>query len=132
MNENKGKSVIGKLNATGNAQVNIVGEGVINQFNNSGSSNNVTREEFTVLVRHIEELIRSANFDKDTKEAIRSDLNATLLQSQKQDPQQGLILNRLKSALDLITSMGSAVVAGQKIYPLLHQAYDMASKLFIK
>jgi hypothetical protein len=127
---NEEKSAIGQINVSG-GQVNIVGKGVINQYN-AGSSGNISREDFVKLVRQVEEALRTANIDIDTKSAVQSDLKAAVEQSQRQNPQPGLILNRLKSALDLVTSLGGAVAAGQTIYPLLQQAYEIAKNLFLK
>lgn len=129
MNGNKDgdKSIIGSINVSGGT-VNVVGKGTINQYSIGTSS----RDDFVKMIKQIEDIVRSANLDTDTKRVVENDLKSVVEQAQKQNPQSGLILNRLKGTLDLITSLGSAVAAGQTIYPLLQQAYDIAKNLFLK
>jgi hypothetical protein len=130
MNSNDEKNIIGKINVSG-GQVNIVGKGVINQFN-TGSQESITQKDLIKLITKIEMMVKTQLPDGDIKNAVQGDLRAAAEQSQKQNPQSGLILNRLKSALDLIASLGSAVAAGQTISPLLQQAYEIAKAIFIK
>ena len=123
-------SLIGNMNVTG-GQVNIVGEGTMNQVYNFGSTSEANMENFIALLRQINELTGGSTLDSDTKSAIQRDLQVTIEQSQKPQPQKGLILNRLKGLLDLVISLGGAVSASQTIYPLLQRAMEFAQKLFI-
>lgn len=130
-NEKKEQSLIGNMNISG-GQVNIVGEGSINQYYNSGPARELTRENLAALLHELKTALERADLDRDTKGAVRGDLQAAMEQAQKTQPQPGLILNRLKSALDLVTSLGGAVAAAKSLAPLLQQAFDFAQKLFAR
>jgi len=125
------QSLIGNMNISG-GQVNIVGEGSINQYYNSGPARELTQENLALLLHELKTALERADLDRDTKQAVQDDLQAAMEQAQKTQPQPGLILNRLKSALDLVTSLGGAVAAAQSLTPLLGQAIEFAQKLFAR
>ena len=123
-------SVIGNINVSG-GQVNIVAEGTINQVYNGGNTQISSVGDFIQLMGKINALVEKLDVDQDTKQAIQSDLRVIISQTEKKTPQKAVIITRIQSALELIISLGSAVTAGQTIYPLLQQAYEFAKARFV-
>jgi len=119
---------IGQVNASDSANVNIAHE--INQTLNNRQQTSVTKNEFINILEHINQSVQKSGLDPDTQAAIKNDLKAVATQSQKPEPQKGLILNRLKSAMELLITTGGAVSAAQTILPLLQKAFEMAKSLF--
>jgi hypothetical protein len=129
-NNKKNGSLIGSMNISG-GQVNIVGEGTINQVYNAKTNPVLSTSDFVQLIKNIDVLTENMEIDIDTKRAIQGDLRAIVVQAQRVQPQKMLITNRIKSALELVVSLGGAVSASQTIYPLLQQAYEFAKTNFI-
>ncbi len=108
--------------------VNIAG-GSISQ-NNYVYETQPSKEDFAQLLEEIRKLLKEAQLDDDTRQAVQEDLDKVDDQASKEHPKKAIITSKLKSAAEVISAAGSLVAAGQKFEPLFQKALELAQKLF--
>jgi hypothetical protein len=104
--------------------------------NVSGSGNvisqlqGVTLEDLRVLVAELGHLLPQTGLNPDVAEVIEGDYQVVKKQAESDKPNGGIVKNKLKSILELLTSSGNAAGAVEKILSVGSKAMQVAGLLF--
>jgi len=94
------------------------------------SQQTITLERFVELLAQIQGLLAHAELDEETVQEVAEDIAKVQEQASRPQPNKGIILKRLNSVVEFLTSSTAVLTEVTELYDMVQKAVAWATRLF--